>query len=403
MNSRARQRAAVAPAARVEAYARAGIGDGRPLDHGLRAEMERSFGHDLGAVRIHADTRADRAARRLGAQAYTLGEDIVVSGRHAPLAGRAGRELLSHELAHVVQQRQGGERPGAGHEAAADAAAQAALAGRPTAAQPGAGLGVQRRIEVRSGSRLFSGMPRMQELVDRLNRISTALIFDFRDGVLSATPNPYGDETEFDRQMARMMNAATVIPLRLTNRNGMARYGNAGPYNLFVDVDDWVSGLVDIDDLLASDDLTLQTNLVHVLRERQTTPNYNARMGTAGLDPVLTPASSAEFLTHHDRAIGDELAILQDYFGDLGIRTIDLRQRIFRSSRGDIIRSTEERGRGREGRGILETHWQVTIRGTGERMTGEQYRDLLRRERAAAVAPPPPAGLNDARAQMPEP
>ncbi|WP_431819295.1 DUF4157 domain-containing protein [Burkholderia sp. F1] len=83
------------------ASARAG---GRPLDAATRAYMEPRFGHDFGRVRVHTDARATQAS---GAHALTTGEHIAFApGRYAPDTP-AGRGLVAHELAHVVQQRHG--------------------------------------------------------------------------------------------------------------------------------------------------------------------------------------------------------------------------------------------------------------------------------------------------------
>ncbi len=63
--------------------------------------------YDFSGVRIHADAAAAESARAVGALAYTAGRDVVfAAGQYAP-ASAAGRELLAHELTHVVQQ--GGE------------------------------------------------------------------------------------------------------------------------------------------------------------------------------------------------------------------------------------------------------------------------------------------------------
>ncbi|MCB1037502.1 MAG: DUF4157 domain-containing protein, partial [Acidobacteria bacterium] len=43
---------------------------GGPLDRGTRREMESRFGHDLGSIRIHADSRAAESAAAVGAEAY---------------------------------------------------------------------------------------------------------------------------------------------------------------------------------------------------------------------------------------------------------------------------------------------------------------------------------------------
>jgi len=66
--------------------------------------MEGLLGRDLSSVRVHADS--PRAAR-LGAVAFTEGLDVhVAPGRLRPETA-AGRRLLGHELAHVVQQADG--------------------------------------------------------------------------------------------------------------------------------------------------------------------------------------------------------------------------------------------------------------------------------------------------------
>ncbi len=77
---------------------------GRPLEAGLRADMEQRFGHDFSQVRVHAGGSAEASSRELGALAYTVGHDLVFApGRYAP-GTQTGRRLLAHELAHVVQQ-----------------------------------------------------------------------------------------------------------------------------------------------------------------------------------------------------------------------------------------------------------------------------------------------------------
>lgn len=74
------------------------------LDANTRAFMEPRLGHNFGRVRVHADEKAAESARAVNALAYTVGSDVVFeAGRYAPGA-TAGRELLAHELTHVVQQ-----------------------------------------------------------------------------------------------------------------------------------------------------------------------------------------------------------------------------------------------------------------------------------------------------------
>ena len=83
---------------------------GSPLDSDTRGFMEARFGHDFSGVRVHSDAKAEQSAHAVGARAYTVGSDIVVgAGNQAPHTN-AGRKLLAHELAHVVQQSTGLKR-----------------------------------------------------------------------------------------------------------------------------------------------------------------------------------------------------------------------------------------------------------------------------------------------------
>lgn len=99
---------AIAPPTGVPASVRQALDTpGRPLDAATRAYFEPRFGLDLGGVRVHTDALAERSAADIAARAYTLGADIVfAAGEYAP-RGAAGRHLLAHELAHVVQQSRG--------------------------------------------------------------------------------------------------------------------------------------------------------------------------------------------------------------------------------------------------------------------------------------------------------
>ena len=74
---------------------------GRPLDAGLRQEMQARLGADLSDVRLHTDTAAQRSAAEIGARAYTSGNHVVTGTPHVD------KRTLAHELTHVLQQRQG--------------------------------------------------------------------------------------------------------------------------------------------------------------------------------------------------------------------------------------------------------------------------------------------------------
>ncbi len=108
---------------------------GKPLPTALRQEMETAFSTDFSDVRIHAG----EATTQLNAEAFTAGNHIAMPSGKANFDTPATRELLGHELAHVVQQR----------------------AGRvPLPAQPGLPINTDPRLEAEAdamGARVASG------------------------------------------------------------------------------------------------------------------------------------------------------------------------------------------------------------------------------------------------------
>jgi hypothetical protein len=95
--------------------------------------METRLGHDFSRVRVHADAPAAESARAVGARAYTVGRDVVFGREGYAPDSAAGRRLLAHELAHVVQQsgstRSGTASPPTSHEREAEQAADTVAAG----------------------------------------------------------------------------------------------------------------------------------------------------------------------------------------------------------------------------------------------------------------------------------
>ena len=122
-----------------------GNGGGRPLDPGLRGEMEGRLGADFGDVRVHTDSPASQSAEAVSAHAYTVGSDVVFRSDRWNPDSSTGKETLAHELTHVIQQRSGpvdgtstgnGIRlsdPGDPYEQAASANASAAMSATPVA------------------------------------------------------------------------------------------------------------------------------------------------------------------------------------------------------------------------------------------------------------------------------
>jgi hypothetical protein len=72
------------------------------LPDGIRDDLEPRFGVDLGDVRVQTDSEI---AERTGAQAFARGRVVAFApGAWSP-GTAAGRQLLAHELAHVVLER----------------------------------------------------------------------------------------------------------------------------------------------------------------------------------------------------------------------------------------------------------------------------------------------------------
>jgi hypothetical protein len=115
----------------IEAAIAAASGAGRPLAADVAAQVGGAFGDPLTDVRVHHDDHAAALSRAVSARAFTVGRDVFFgAGEYSPDT-QGGRELLVHELAHVVQQRGAGQsgplqvsQPGDALEREADAAAR---------------------------------------------------------------------------------------------------------------------------------------------------------------------------------------------------------------------------------------------------------------------------------------
>lgn len=91
----------------LESSIQSAQGGGQPLGSDIRRSMEGVFGADFSSVRVHTDAQADTLNRSIHAQAFTTGQDVFFrSGAYNP-GSSSGKELLAHELTHVVQQSGG--------------------------------------------------------------------------------------------------------------------------------------------------------------------------------------------------------------------------------------------------------------------------------------------------------
>jgi hypothetical protein len=157
---------------------------GKPLPDAVRGKMEAALGANFSNVRVHVGPQAER----IGAIAFTMGNEIYFAqGRYRPDT-LEGQELLGHELAHVVQQRAGRVRNplGAGlavvqdHalEAEADrmgrhAAARAAVQAKVTQSAPSGRHDASR--STKRSSLVGGALPVPRALVARVKAPSGAL------------------------------------------------------------------------------------------------------------------------------------------------------------------------------------------------------------------------------------
>lgn len=132
------------------------LGEGRPLDTGIRSRMAEALGRELGPVHLHTDAAAGRLASSLDARAFTVGRHVAfAAGEYRPCTP-AGDALIAHELAHVVQQSGGVART-----SSADPAAYGALerdADRAAAGAVASLWGVARTTAGNAGPALRSGL-----------------------------------------------------------------------------------------------------------------------------------------------------------------------------------------------------------------------------------------------------
>lgn len=77
---------------------------GRPMNGSLRETFERRFGHDFSQVRLHNDDRASISTKSINADAYAVGQHVVIDSRRTSGNPESEIKLLAHELTHTIQQ-----------------------------------------------------------------------------------------------------------------------------------------------------------------------------------------------------------------------------------------------------------------------------------------------------------
>lgn len=136
------------------------LGDGQPLPGATRGRMESAFGTSFSEVRVHADANAATLSSQVKARAFTVGSHVAFKqGAYQP-GSPVGDALLAHELAHVVQQRQGpapATSTGSGHTQALEADADQSAIGAVARLWTGA-TGALKGLARQAGPRFKAGL-----------------------------------------------------------------------------------------------------------------------------------------------------------------------------------------------------------------------------------------------------
>jgi hypothetical protein len=88
----------------IEQTLRQSKAGGSPLSDDVRTFMEPRFGADFSQVRVHNNGTAAQLNRKLQARAFTHGNDIFFNAGQYEPGSDSGKQLLAHELTHVIQQ-----------------------------------------------------------------------------------------------------------------------------------------------------------------------------------------------------------------------------------------------------------------------------------------------------------
>lgn len=119
---------------------------GAPLPDVLLEEYGKRFGRDFSRIRLHADAAAAGVARRMNAEALTIGNNIYFGQDRLQPGTAEGRRLLAHELVHTLQPAgEGMSTPGDAAELAAEHGAAAVSRGEAVRVHAGPRPGAIRR------------------------------------------------------------------------------------------------------------------------------------------------------------------------------------------------------------------------------------------------------------------
>lgn len=217
-----RQTAAAASAGDVDPAVEQAIdgarSTGSQLHDGVRRQMEGAMGADFSAVRVHADARADTLSRALNARAFATGTDIFFrEGEYNP-GSSSGRELLAHELTHVVQSGAGVRAklavsdPGDEAELEADAVAKAVIQNE----HMGASSDVAPRLLAAGGTapgQVHRFLDEAKEIAGGLLGIPVTLPAKPFDAGVGATPKPASVKGGADAHVSLVYDGKDAPPV----------------------------------------------------------------------------------------------------------------------------------------------------------------------------------------------
>jgi len=220
-----------------DAFQAATQGQASPLPY--RGELEKSFGEDFTTVEAFLG-KAD-ALHGIGAEAATLGEKVAF-GEDYP-----SKEVVSHELTHVVQDRKSGAqrlaaksalgRSGGAAEVEADTLGARAAAGQSVAGQVRAAPGGElQRLEFKGSGEKLSDASAAQADLDATPQQKAADLYQaIRDGNMREVYQCLGGNPEPVRQAFRQLQGLSVQQMmriwlpseKLTYGLAFARFGRA--------------------------------------------------------------------------------------------------------------------------------------------------------------------------------
>ena len=79
-------------------------GNGTALPKTAQTFFTNRMGYNFSHVKIHTDATANHSAKEVNAKAYTVGNHIVFNEGQYNTESAEGKQLMAHELVHVVQQ-----------------------------------------------------------------------------------------------------------------------------------------------------------------------------------------------------------------------------------------------------------------------------------------------------------